>query len=152
MVSFDVVSVVEAINLILSCIFADIYDIAISSKLDIFLITHFFINLKAGGVGAYVSRKLNFKILDNLSINVHGCEDLRFNVDFLGYNRNYMFAVIYRCPWNNHSKFFEALGKNMHKLNCDRNNTLIFLDMNINLYSDKNLTTSIYFRAMLSFS
>jgi len=28
---------------------------------------------KADGVGAYVSRKLNFKILDNLSINVHGC-------------------------------------------------------------------------------
>jgi len=73
-----------------------------------------------------------------------------FNVDFPGYNRNYTFAVIYRHPWNNHSESFEVLDKNMHKRNCDRINTLIFGDMNINLNSDKNASPLVDLPPLIS--
>ena len=94
---------------------------------------------KAGGVGVYVSKHLNITIIYSLSLNVHGCEDLWFNVDFLGFKSKYTFAVMYGHPWNNHNVFLEALDVSMQKLNRHGDKALIFGDINIDLNSDKNL-------------
>ena len=82
---------------------------------------------------------LNITINDSLSLNVYGCEDLWFNVGFLGFKSKYTFAVIYRHPWNNYSVFLETLDANMQKLNRQGVKALVFGDINIDLNSDKNL-------------
>jgi len=45
---------------------------------------HFPSPTKAGGVGAYVSRSLNFTENNSLRLQVSGCEDLWLDVDFPG--------------------------------------------------------------------
>ena len=95
--------------------------------------------IKAGAVGVCVSRHLNITINDSLSLNVRGCKDQWFNVDFLGFKSKHTFAETYRHPWNNHNVFLEAFDVNRQKLNRHGDKALIFGDINIDLNSDKTL-------------
>ena len=90
---------------------------------------------RAGGVGAYISKILNFPINENLALNVVGCEHFWINVDFPSRKISYVFAVIYQHPCNNYNAFFEVLDQNMQSLNHKGSKVAIFGDINIDLNS-----------------
>ena len=87
---------------------------------------------KAGGVGAYISTALNFKINNDFHLQVQGCEDLWIDIEFSN-QKTYTFSVIYRHPQNNHLAFFEALDKRMFMLNKKKKKCLVLGDINIDL-------------------
>ena len=85
---------------------------------------------KAGGVGAYISTTLNFKINDDFCLQVQGCEDLWIDIE-LSNHKTYTFSVIYRHPQINHRAFFEALDKRMFMLK--KKKCLVLRDISIDL-------------------
>ena len=91
-----------------------------------------------GGVGAYFSNQLMFAINNLFQLHVQGCEDLWFNVTFLNSKSQYIFAVIYRHPHNNHTPFFNALDETLQILNQKESKVIIMGDISINMLSDPN--------------
>ena len=92
-----------------------------------------------GGVGVYFSNQLTFAINNLFQLHVQGCEDLWFNVTFPNSKSQYIFAVIYCHPHNNHTPFFNALDETLEILNRKESKVIIMGDININISSFKTL-------------
>ena len=76
-----------------------------------------YLQTKAGVVGAYTSKTLFFSVNNSLHLHVPGCEDLWFELKFLGPKENYIFAVVYRHPHNNSTSFIDMLEEKLNTPN-----------------------------------
>ena len=92
-----------------------------------------------GGVGAYFSNLMTFTEIENLKMQIRGCEDQWFKVQFSGQRDNYIFAVIYRHPWDNADIFLNALDEKLQKLNKKRSKVILMGDINIDLNNESSL-------------
>ena len=60
-----------------------------------------------GGVGAYFSNLVTFTDIKNPKLQIKGCEDQWFEVQFPEQRNNYIIEVISRHPWDNAEVFFK---------------------------------------------
>ena len=113
-------------------------ELLININLPGYTFLHFPSPSVVGGVGAYFSNQLTFAINNLFQLHVEGCKDLWFNVTFPNSKSQYIFAVIYCHPHNNHTPFFNALDKTLQILNWKESKVIIMGDININMLSDSN--------------
>ena len=83
-------------------------------------VVHFPPHNKAGGVAAYFSHSLKFISKENFDLNIQGCEDLWFDVEFSRKNNKFVIAVTNGHPYNKSGDFIESIGKKLQELNSKR--------------------------------
>ena len=100
--------------------------------------------LLKGGVGLYINNDLDYKIRNDLKLNVYCCEDLWVDISLKGNNNqskknkeSLVIGVIYRHPNRSYSSFSKILCQKIEKLNKDKKNFMIVGDFNINLLKYK---------------
>ena len=79
-------------------------------------------NTTAGGVGAYFLNNSKVHNKDNFGLNVQGCENLWFDVQFPRQKQKHNFAVIYRRALNNTSDIIIAFDEKLNILNKAKSN------------------------------
>ena len=84
--------------------------------------------IAVGGVGAYISNKINFSVRNDLSLNINSCEDIWFDI---GEKKSFVVGVIYRHPKQHYSRFRDALCKTLDVLNKNKTDYIIVRDANI---------------------
>ena len=83
----------------------------------------------AGGVGAYISNKIDYSIRNDLSLNLKGCENIWFDI---GGKQSFVVGVIYRHPKQKYNQFRNSLCKSLDVLNKERTDCVIVGDVHIN--------------------
>ena len=92
-----------------------------------------------GGIGAYFSNLVTFTEIENLKLQIRGCEDQWFEVKFSGGTDKYVIAVIYLHPWDNTGTFLNSLDENLQILNKRHSKVILMGDINIDLKCDSSL-------------
>ena len=91
------------------------------------------------GVGAYFSNLVTFTEIENLKLQIKGCEDQWFEVKFSRGTDKYIIAVIYRHPWNNAGTFLNSIDEKLQILNKKRSKVILMVDINIDLKCGSSL-------------
>ena len=91
-----------------------------------------------GGVGVFISDKIDFTIRNDLSINSEDCEDIWVEISLKNKNRKnidekLVIGNIYRHPKQNYMKFSENLCKLLENLNKSKTSYVLVGDINIDI-------------------
>ena len=88
-------------------------------------------NYKVGGLGIYVHKILDYKILPNLAKNTKNIETFTTEIENKN-SKNILISAVYRPPRGNQSKFLEETEQVVH--NSKHSTKLFFLvgDLNLN--------------------
>ena len=70
----------------------------------------------AGGVGAFISNKLKYSVMNDLSLNVKNCEDIWLKVE-TDKGCDLIIGIIYRHPGPHFENFTDKLCENLYKIN-----------------------------------
>ena len=103
-----------------------------------YMFVHFPSPTIVGGVGAYFSNLVTCTEIENLKLQVRGCEDQWFEVKFSGEMDKYIIAVIYRHPWDNTGTYLNSLDENLQILNKKCSKVVLMGDINIDLKCDSS--------------
>ena len=76
----------------------------------------FFSHTVVGGVGTYSSSLVKFTEIQNLKLQMRGCEDQWFEVQLLGQSDKCIIAVIYRYPWDHADAFLNSVEEKLQIL------------------------------------
>ena len=117
--------------------------INVDPNTDIEILGYTFVHFSSptivGGVGAYFSNLVTFTEVENLKLQIRGCEDRLFEVKFSGETDKYIIAEIYRHPWDNTGTFLNSLDENLQILNKKRSEVILMGDINVDLKYDSSL-------------
>ena len=104
-----------------------------------------------GGVGMYMSKKLNYSLRPDLAFNFDGCET-KF-VEIISAHpsaQNTIVGVIYRHPHENHIMFNASFGNILEKI-ANKYSIVMCGDINIDLAESQKSQTKEYKNLLLSF-
>ena len=88
--------------------------------------------LNAGGVGFYISNKLDFNILSDFTKSTDDFEALWIEVQNIGHP-NLLCGILYRHPNGNLDNFTEYLSATIDKINCSSKFCTVMGDFNLDL-------------------
>ena len=92
----------------------------------------------AGGVGFYIKDTLQFRLRNDLSLNLPNCEDLWIQIKCK--MSDIILAVIYRHPNKEISSFQNKICDRISSLESNKSNYVICDDININTLENTNKT------------
>lgn len=92
---------------------------------------------KAGGTGLFVLKHFQYNLLNDLDLNISGCEDVWIELN-LNQHKTVVVGSIYRHPTRNTNEFQEKLFFVLEKLQDKNKNYIICGDININLLRQNN--------------
>ena len=101
-------------------------------------------NSKTTAGGLLVRQSINYKMRDDLRLNIEECEDIWIEI---GNNHNsQIFGAVYRHPRHNYLQFQNVFKNTIDKLNKNKEKYYIAGDFNINLinYSRSNPVKYLY--------
>ena len=101
----------------------------------------------AGGVGLYIKDTLQFRLRDDLSLNLPNCEDLWIQIKCK--MSDIILAVIYRHPNKKISSFQNKICDRISSLESNKSNYVICGDININTLENTSKTID-YINALTS--
>ena len=91
-----------------------------------------------GGIGFYIKDALQFRLRDDLLLNLPNCEDLWMQIKCK--MSNIILAVIYRHPNKEISSFQNKICDRISSLKSNKSNYIICGDININTLENTNKT------------
>ena len=91
----------------------------------------------AGGVGFFIKENLQYKLVNNINLNLASCEDIWIEI-ILPKNKKITLGAIYRHPSYNFNDFQENFLKIIDKLSKQNKQFMVGGDLNIDLSSHQN--------------
>ena len=103
----------------------------------------------AGGVGMYVSSKLNFEVIAENTLDAN-CEDIRVCVKNIKTSKKILVAFIYRHPSSDTALFAESLNNKIADLDISNYNAYLLGDFNINIFMSRRSSDAQNYHDMLA--
>ena len=97
-------------------------------------------NTRAGGAGIFLKKDINFNILNNVNLDINGCEDLWINISLTS-NKSIIISSIYNHPSNDIKLFKEKLLEKIEIINLQNKKFIIGGDINIDFISNQKQIT-----------
>ena len=88
-------------------------------------------NHKGGGLGIYVHKTLDYKILPNLAKNTENIETFTIEIENKN-SKNILISAVYRPPRGNQSKFLEEIEQVVHNSKHSTKSFFLVGDLNLN--------------------
>ena len=103
----------------------------------------------AGGVGMYVSSKLNFEVIAENTLNAN-YEDIWVCVENIKTSKKILVASIYRHPFSDTALFVESLNNKIADFDISNYNAYLLGDFNINISMNKRSSDAQNYLDMLA--
>ena len=100
-----------------------------------------------GGVGIYLSNKLDYSVRSDLNLGAHHCEDIWVDIEMKQSGKNagikhFVIGVIYRHPGHKYDSFCTKLCNTLNILNVSKTDYVIVGDINVDILKF-NLATDV---------
>ena len=102
-------------------------------------------NRKGGGLGIYVHKTLDYKILPNLAKNTENIETFTIEIENKN-SKNILISAVYRPPRGNQSKFLEEIEQVVHNSKHSTKSFFLVSDLNLNSldYASSTLVKNVF--------